>query len=165
MSRRLGTGWLDVAQRRRQGAARRLGAADGLGEDRLQVDARRVIAAGAAADVAAVPGPRDQAGTREARQVALDLHEARPGEAGELALTEVIVGPREEQPRQADKRGRGELSGGTAVRASAIHMTMLLGRLTKTTGRCAGGLQFGDRHGTRIGAPPACRKIDNRVAR
>ena len=132
---------VDAVAQRHQGAAEYLGDADGLCEDRLQVGERGVIAAGAVVDTVAVSAPRDQTSAFEAEQVALDLHEARPGEAGELPLVEVGVGSREKQPQQGDKRGRGEQGGETAAGERGIHMTTLLGRLTKNHSRYTGGLQ------------------------
>ena len=79
--------------------------------------------------------PRHQTSAFEAEQVALDLHEARPGEAGKLALVEVGVGSREKQSQQGDKRGRGEQGGETAAGERGIQMTIFLCRLTKKYSR------------------------------
>src|SRR5450756_1674321 len=106
---------------------------------------------------------RSSAASDVYKRQALDLHEARPGEAGELALVEVGVGPSEKQPQQADKRGRGEQSGETAAGGRAMHVTILLSRLTKNASQYARGRQRMDRHGTRIDAPLAGRKADDRA--
>src|SRR5450756_3234938 len=95
---------------------------------------------------------RSSAASDVYKRQALDLHEARPGEAGELALVEVGVGPGEKHPQQANKRGRGEQSGETAAGGRAMHVTILLSRLTKNSSHHARGLQRIDRHETRVGA-------------
>src|SRR5665647_1100155 len=64
----------------------------------------------------------------------------------ELALVEVRVGPGEKQPQQTDKRGRGEQSGETAAGGRAMHVTIILSRLTKNSSHQPRGLQRMDRH-------------------